>query len=226
MELKARSSDEMVLVGQINALVEQAHEMTVETDDDVALATDITRGIKQVAKTVKDYFEPMRVQTKAAYDAVVSAKKELTDPLDAAEKELKNKMIAYDAEKRRKAAEAEAALRKAALEEAERKRAEALAAQESGDELAAEMAQIDAEALEATAESVSVKTDDAKASGMSRRKAWKIVSVDSAKVPVELNGAVLRPVDEKAVLALIKVTGGNVQIPGVVFEETEILSIR
>ena len=226
MELKARSSDEMVLVGQINALVEQAHEMTVETDDDVALATDITRGIKQVAKTVKDYFEPMRVQTKAAYDAVVSAKKELTDPLDAAEKELKNKMIAYDAEKRRKAAEAEAALRKAALEEAERKRAEALAAQESCDELAAEMAQIDAEALEATAESVSVKTDDAKASGMSRRKAWKIVSVDSAKVPVELNGAVLRPVDEKAVLALIKVTGGNVQIPGVVFEETEILSIR
>ena len=226
MELKVTNNEELVLRGQIDALVEQAHEMTVETDDDVALATDITRGIKQVAKDVKEFFEPMRIETKKAYDAVVAAKKQFTDPLDAAEKELKNKVIAYDTEKRRKAAEAEAALRKAALEEAEKKRQAALDAQASGDVLAAEMAQIDAEALEATAQSVTVKTEDAKASGMSRRKAWKITGIDSSMVPISIAGAEIRPVDEKAVMALIKATGGSIQIPGIVYEETEILSIR
>lgn len=225
MELSVKN-EEMILRGQIDSLVEQAHEMTVETDDDVALATDITRGIKAIAKSVKDYFEPMRLETKAAYDAVVAAKKEFTDPLDAAERELKGKITEYDAEKRRKAAEAEAALRKAAMEEAERKRQAAVEAQKNGDALGAEMAQIDAEALEATAQSVSVKTEDAKASGMSRRKTWVIRSIDENVVPVSVGGAVIRPVDEKAVLALIKASKGTITIPGVVFEETEILSIR
>jgi len=225
MELRVKN-DEMVLRGQIDAIVEQAHEVTIDTDDDVALATDITRGIKAISKSVKDYFEPMRLETKAAYDAVVSAKKEFTDPLDAAERELKGKITEYDAEKRRKAAEAEAALRKAALEEAEKKRQAALEAQKSGDALAAEMAQIDAEALEATAQSVTVKTEDAKASGMSRRKAWKITGIDSSKVPISIAGAEIRPVDERAVMALIKATGGTIQIPGIAYEETEILSIR
>ena len=225
MELSVKH-EEMVLRGQIDSLVEQAHEITVDTDDDVALATDITRGIKAMSKSVKDYFEPMRLETKAAYDAVVAAKKEFTDPLDAAERELKGKITEYDAEKRRKAAEAEAALRKAALEEAEKKRQAALEAEKSGDALAAEMAQIDAEALEATAQSVSVKTEDAKASGMSRRKAWKITGIDSSKVPISIAGAEIRPVDERAVMALIKATGGTIQIPGIAYEETEILSIR
>ena len=88
MELK-RVDQKTAMQERISAIVEQAHLMLVETEQDVSTATEVTKGIKTLSKEIKDYFEPERVRTKAAYDAVVSEKKKYADPLDAAEKEIK-----------------------------------------------------------------------------------------------------------------------------------------
>ena len=65
-----------------------------------------------------------------------------------------------------------------------------------------------------------------KAAGVSTSRAWKITNIDSSKVPVEIAGAIIRPVDEKAVMALIKATKGSIKIPGIEYEETVNISIR
>lgn len=212
--------------GELVELVTRANEMAVVSDEDVVTATECIREIKRVGKAIKEWIEPQRVAAKEAYDAVLSTKKALIDPLDGAEKGLKEKISAYDAEKRRKAREAEEALRKAALAEAERKLAEAAKAREAGDALEAEFAEVDAEALMDTAMSASVVTEDAKASGMSRRKGWEITGIDLNAVPTTFNGVVIRPVDERAVLALIKQFGGKVEIPGITFTETSTIAVR
>ena len=43
---------------------------------------------------------------------------------------------------------------------------------------------------------------------------------------MELAGVLLRPVDEKAALRLIRATKGTIKIPGIEYEETYSVSIR
>ena len=61
---------------------------------------------------------------------------------------------------------------------------------------------------------------------MSRTKTWKITGIDSSKVPVSFGGVEIRPVDEKLVLQLIKMSKGKIKIPGVEYEEDVIIGIR
>ena len=52
-----------------------------------------------------------------------------------------------------------------------------------------------------------------------------LVGIDSAKVPIYFSGAEIRPVDEKAIMKLIKESKGTIQIPGVKYEETASISV-
>ena len=61
---------------------------------------------------------------------------------------------------------------------------------------------------------------------MSKSKTWKIVGVDASRVPIEINGMVIRPVDEKAILRIIKASKGTIRIPGVIYEEATQISAR
>lgn len=72
----------------------------------------------------------------------------------------------------------------------------------------------------------SVSAPDVKVKGVSKSKTWKIVGVDASHVPVEINGMVIRPVDEKAILRIIKASKGTIRIPGVIYEETTQISAR
>ena len=62
--------------------------------------------------------------------------------------------------------------------------------------------------------------------GVSTTKTWKITKVDSAAVPTHVQGVEIRPVDEKAVLRLIKATKGAIKIPGITYEEDVTVSVR
>lgn len=84
----------------------------------------------------------------------------------------------------------------------------------------------EAEVLDDVAKSGKVGAAVPKAAGISTSKAWKITSIDIAQVPVEIAGAIIRPVDEKAVMALIKATKGSIKIPGIIYEETTNISVR
>ena len=71
-----------------------------------------------------------------------------------------------------------------------------------------------------------VTTSAPKAAGVSTSKAWKIVSIDPDKVPVKVGAVEIRPVDQAAVMRLIREAKGNIEIPGVKFEESVQISVR
>jgi hypothetical protein len=147
-------------------------------------------------------------------------------PLTNAEKTLKHTMGAYTLRKAQERRAAEEAARKRAQEEAERKLAEASAMEQAGDKEAATSAMIDAQIADTMSRTIQIFTPQPKAEGVSQTKDWEILSVDVSQVPTVFSGMILRPVDEKAVIRLIRASKGAIQIPGVTYQETIKTSIR
>lgn len=211
---------------ELTIVESEAMGLSIVTDDDYSKAGETVKKIKALAKKVTDYWEPMRVSAKKAYDDVLAHKKEMLDPLDKAEKSLKGEMGKFLKRKEEERKAIEEALRAQARAEADRKLAEAMMAEQFGDTEVAEYALASAQVMENASKTVTVQSDAPKASGVSTRKTWRIKSVDAPKVPVNVDGVCIRPVDEKAVLALIKAHGGNISIDGIEFEEDVIMSVR
>ncbi len=136
---------------------------------------------------------------------------------------MKGKMLTYSQkiEAERRAAEEEA--RKAQRAEADKLLEQAAQAEEQGDVMAAEMAMVQAGLVWQIQTKVEVVKPAVK--GVSTRSKTVVKIVDDAKVPAYLNGFCIRTVDEKAILTLHKLNPGLV-IPGIVFEQEKILSVR
>lgn len=217
---------ERTLGSEVSLVERNATGVLIHDDESYAKAAEITKTIKQMQKKVKDYWEPLRVSAKKTYDDVLSKKKRMMDPLEQAEKILKKKMGTYTAAKERERQKREEAARKAAQAETDRKLAEAAEAERNGDLIGAEMAMAEAEIMDDAAVSISVASKAPKVDGVSTTKNWEIKSIDLSKVPVEFAGVLLRPVDEKAALKLIRASKGAIKIPGIEYEETYSVSIR
>lgn len=213
-------NDETALV------VRQASSMVVATDAQYTAAAEMVKGVKRLAKKVKEYWEPLRVSAKTTYDNVLAQKKEMIDPLDSAEKILKKKMSDFTMEVERRRRAQEEAMRKLAAAEADRKLEEAAKAEASGDTAGAEYAMAEAEVMEGVSIGGSIAAQAPKATGVSRSKAWKITGIDSSKVPVVFGGVEIRPIDERAVMRIIKESKGTIQIPGIQYEESVSISVR
>lgn len=199
---------------------------TVRDDADYRECGELVRRIKGLQKEVEAYWEPLRVSTKEAYDVVLHSRKIMLDPLKEAEKVLKDKMGAYTLalEKARKAERD--SMRRDAEAERERLLQQAEEAEASGDIEGAAYLRAQADIMDGVAVTGGVQTSTPRADGVSQSRSWKIVSIDSAAVPIACEGTELRPVDEKAVMRLIRASKGTVQIPGVVYEETVTVSVR
>ncbi len=211
---------------EASLLEQKVQSVVVASDADYAAAGDLTKNVKRMQKKVEEYWEPMRLSTKKAYDDVLAHKKEMLDPLKAAEKILKGKMGTYSMEKEQKRRAQEEAMRKLAQQEMDRKLEEAAAAEAVGDTAGAAMAMAEAEVMEGVSIGGSIQEQAPKADGVSQSKTWKIVGIDSQKVPVNFEGVELRPVDERVVMRLIKESKGTVQIPGIQYEEAVSISVR
>lgn len=210
----------------VTGLEAAANNLVIDSDERYNQAAAFLQRIKTQQKTVTDFFEPLRKATRAAYDSVLSRKKDMTTPLDKAEKVIKGKMGEYQRKAEQARREQEEKLRRAAEAEREKAFATAVAAEASGDALGAEMAMVEAEIMDDAAAVATVHMAAPKAKGISSRKGWEITGIDPDKVPVTLNGVVIRPVDEKAVMALIKASKGTIQIPGITYRETAIISAK
>lgn len=214
-------------LGEEVSLVEQnAAGVVVHDSASYEQAAEITRTIKQMHKRVTDYWEPLRVSAKKTYDDVLGKKKRMIEPLEKAERILKGKMGAFVAQQEAERRAREEAARKAAQEEANRRLEEAAALEKAGDALGAEMAMAEAEVYDDAAAGIVVSGKAPKVDGVSTSKSWEITSIDPDKVPVEIAGVVIRPVDEKAVARLIKMSKGQIKIPGIEYKETVSVSIR
>ena len=74
---------------------------------------------------------------------------------------------------------------------------------------------------------VAVPTSPAKkVRGVSSSRDWELVSIDEAKVPVDVAGTVIRPVDSGAIMRLVRASKGTIKIPGVTYKETVRMSVR
>ena len=217
---------EQQLTTVVTGLEAAANNMIIDSDDRYNQAAAFLQRIKGQQKAVTEFFEPMRLSTKAAYDAVLGRRKDMATPLDKAEKVIKQKMGAYQQEVERRQREREAELRRLAEAERERKFQEAVAAEAQGDTIAAEMAMMEAEVMDDAAAVAVAPVATPKVKGISTRMSWEITGIDPSKVPVEIAGVCIRPVDEKEVLNLIKAAKGKIQIPGITYKEKPIISAR
>lgn len=218
--------EENKLGRQVSLIEQKAESVVVDSDDGFAYAGELTKQVKQMQSKVTDYWEPMRKSTYDAYKSVTDHKKEMLDPLASAEKILKKKMGAYTMQKERERREREEELRRQAEAEMNRKLEEAAKAESEGDAFGAEMAMTEAEVMENVATTAVIKPSAPVMKGVSTSKTWKITKVDPATVPTHVQGVEIRPVDEKAVLRLIKATKGAIKIPGITFEEDVTISVR
>ena len=226
MELVTKNDQEAVLDKEITSIEKAADAFVIRTDSDFKKAGDFAKNVKSVQKKVKEYWEPMRESTYKAYKSVTDHKKEMLEPLEKAEKIMKEKMGEFRMEQKRIAEEKERLLRKLAREEMEKKLAEAAKAAEDGDGFTAEYAMAEAEMLDNMSKTATLPVEQMKVAGVSQRKTWRIDKIDLSKLPVEFQGVLIRPADEKAIMQLIKDTDGKIEIPGVEFEETVGISVR
>ena len=218
--------DEQQLNREVTDIEFQAESMVIQNDEDYAAAGEFGKLLKQKAAQVTSFFKPMKDSAYQAHKAVCDREKAMLTPLKNAEKIVKKTMGDYLMEQERIRREAEEAARRAAEEERERKLKEAMALEAAGDKEGAEAAVEEAVVMdEATGYSVPASVKP-KVSGVSTSKDWEITSIDTAKVPVNFSGMELRPVDQAAVIRLIRASKGSIAIPGIAYREVAKMSVR
>lgn len=224
--LPAGAEKEAEIQEAVSMVEVQARQIVITTDAEYEKAAAFGKQLKAKAKVVTDFFEPMKTSAYQAHRAVCEREKATLKPLQEAEKILKKTISGYIQEKERQRKELEAQIRKEAEAEKERKLNEAIALESEGKTAEAEAAMFDAQVTESIAGNATVVMSTPKTTGVSNSKDWEIEAIDAEKVPVSFAGMMIRPVDEKAIMRLIKASKGTIQIPGIKYKETIKVSIR
>lgn len=225
VELPKAANKEMEIKQEVGQVELRAKGIIISTDVEYQEAAELAKEIKSKAGFVTDFFKPMKDSAYQAHKAVCDREKQMLEPLQNAEKTLKKSMTAYIQDQERKRLELEAKMKREAEEEKERKLNEAIELEAQGKSEEAEAAMLDAQFTENAGKGTVVMATP-KVSGVSNSKDWEIESIDHGKVPVNISGVEIRPVDEKAVMRLIRASKGKIQIPGIAYKEILKVSIR
>lgn len=217
---------EVQLSKEVSAVETMARNFSVQNAEEYKQAANFGRLLKQKTAEVTEFFAPMKKAAHEAHKHICDREKAMLAPIANAEKMLKRTMGEYQMEQQRKQREEEERLRALAKAEEERLLAEAIKMEEQGEKAMSEEHFENAQFMANAARSISVPKETVKAEGVSTSVDWEIESIDPSQVPVEFMNQLLRPVDEKAVIRLIRARKGNVSIPGVKFKETAKLSFR
>lgn len=226
VEVAETSEQEKALSKAVTEIEFQAGAITIDTEEEYQSAANFGRMLKQRSADVKDFWKPMKDAAHKAHAEICAKEKQMLQPLVNAEKILKQTMSTYVAEQERKRREAEEAARKVAQLEADKKLQEAINLSDNGQAEEAEAAMEEAEIMDEAAATVSIAAAKPKVSGVTAKVDWEIVSIDSSKVPVEVAGMEIRPVDTAAVMRLIRASKGKVQIDGIAYQEKVQMSFR
>lgn len=217
--------DESTLKTETVGLEIRADALVVTSDEEYQDAAEFLKTLKDQAGKIKDFFKPLKDAAHKAHKEVCDREKQMLDPLAKAESDIKKAVGKYLAEQERKRKAAEERARQAAKEEADRRLAEAAALENEGKIEEAAAAMEEAEIIDSATVAVPV-APAAKVKGVSSSKDWEIVGINDAKVPVAIAGTVIRPVDSKAIIRLIRASKGTIQIPGVTYKEVVKMSVR
>lgn len=200
------------LTGEVNNLV-------ITNQDDYQRAAEFGRAIKQEVAAVKEFFKPLKDAAHKAHAAICEKEKNSLKPLERAEKLIKSSMSNYLEEQERVRKEAEERARKEAEAAMERKLNEAVALSEQGKVDEADAVLEEAEIMNSVASSLTYGDDKPKADGVSTKVDYEIVNIDASKVPIEVAGVEIRPVDTAAVMRLIRASKGKIKIKGIEYKE-------
>lgn len=193
---------------------EQAHLITVVTDENHVQAGEILVTIKTLRQEIKAIFDPMKKKAYEAHQEVLRQERVVAEPLDRAERYIKPLIANYINEKERQRQEE---IRKA--QEAAQKQAEdeaialAQAAERQGDaELADRIINVPVSAPPI----YNMPTAAPKISGVSTRQAWGFEITDERLIPRKY----LIP-DLKAIGKVVDALGDKTEIQGIrVFSKT------
>ena len=217
--------DENSLKTETVSLEVRADALKVTNDEEYQDAAEFLKTLKDQAGKVKDFFKPLKDAAHKAHKEVCDREKMMLDPLTKAESVIKKAVGGYLAEQERKRKAAEERARQAAKAEADRLLAEAAALENEGKTEEATAAMEEAEIIDGATVAVP-SAPTAKVKGVSSSKDWEIVGINDATVPVAIAGTVIRPVDSKAIMRLIRASKGTIQIPGVTYKEVVKISAR
>ena len=216
------TKDEIDLKNGVENIESQVEELTVLNEQQYSEAGEFGRQIKKQIANVKDFFTPLKKSANDAHKQICKREKEMLAPLQKAEKMLQKSMNEYAMKKAEIARKIEEEAKIAAQKEVDKKLQEAVVAESNGDNETADLIVSEAQIVEQTTSTVSLTSTlpSALPKGVSVKKDYVIEEVTANLVPVDFNGVVIRPVDEKAILKLIKEADGKIQIPGIKFKET------
>lgn len=203
--------------------VQQSKEFTVSDQQTYANAAELCKDIKGRIKQIEEYWKPLKEAAAKQHKDICAKEKELLTPFSTAETDLKGKMAAYQRQKME-----EERIQREEIERFKREEADRLMklAEEAQQEGMTEHADYLVEEA-AKAETMYIpEVKQEKTAGTSAIRVWKARVVNSSIVPVSVNGAIIRPIDESMLNSLAKVSKGNMTIPGVEFYEDVQMRIR
>ncbi len=195
------------------AIVQQANDIVIDTQESYVVATDFLRNVKTAMKLVDETFDPAIKAAHTAHKTLVSEKKKYSEPLENAERAVKIKMVEYTTKQERIRQEQEAKLRAELVrQEEERRLAEAKRLQDAGKVEQAEA--IIGQPI--VAPPVVLPKAAPSVSGIKQRKVWKWRLTDENAVPREY-----MVVDEQKIGAVVRSLGDKAKIAGIeVYEDT------
>jgi hypothetical protein len=204
----------------------EAKAITVTTPEEYENAVAFGRKIVDKIKKIEEFFKPIKDAANKAHKAITSKENEALEPLRAAKATVQTALVKYQNEQERKRRAEQEEQRKRLQAELERSMRDAAGLEEEGNAEAAEMRLNEAVSLEGLAAVATVQSAIPKVQETAVKKDFIIAIVDEKNVPVEISGAVIRPVDLMAIKKLVKATNGNIRIPGVSIAETAAVSLR
>lgn len=214
------------LTKSVSTVEAQANAVVVKNDIDYQAAAEFGRMLKKKSAEVSDFFKPLKDAAHKTHKQICDREKAMLKPIAAAEKVVKAAMGKYAMEKLMEQQRLEEQLRRQAQEESDRLLAQAAALESSGNAQQANAMFANAQMVDAAARNIALERNAPKADGISTTTDWQIVSIDAAQVPVDVSGYVIRPVDESAVMKLIRASKGKVNIPGIKYQAIAKVAIR
>ena len=221
-----QATQENTLVNEAAYLETKTSSIIIESDSDYTTAVTFGRELKNMASKIVSYFKPMKESANKLHKEICGREKLALTPVNNAESILKRTMSSYILRKEEQRAALEEKARKEAEKEAELKLSEAIKHEETGNEAAAISALQDAQLADSMSRTMTVLSDTPNIKGVTVSKDWEIVSISPSDVPIDINGIEIRPVDEKAIMRLIRQSKGKIKIPGIEYREHVKTSIR
>ena len=190
----------------------------VETAEQFEAAGQAILNVAATEKNVVDFFEPLRIATYNAYQAVLEKKKPFVDRLASIRKGLNKGRSDYKLELERQERIRQEQLRKEAEEiarkEQEKILAQAVKAEESGNAVKAETLVTKAAEVRPVT-FITPAYIPPKTSGVADTENWTAEVESPDLVPIKINGFMLRPIDQAMLNRIAKNSKGQTQIPGV-----------